>query len=30
MSLPLFYGLRDEDVDGVIAAVKKIAAYYRR
>lgn len=30
MSLPLFYGLRDEDVDGVIAAVKKVAAHYRR
>lgn len=30
MSLPLFYSLTDEDVDGVIAAVKKIVAYYRR
>lgn len=30
MSLPLFYGLTDGDVDDVIAAVKKVAAHYRR
>ena len=30
MSLPLFYGLTDGDVDDVIAAVEKVAAHYRR
>ena len=29
MSLPLYYSLTDEDVAGVIKAVKKITAYYR-
>ena len=28
MSLPLYYGFTDEDVDSVIYAVKKIIAYY--
>lgn len=30
ISLPLYYGMSDEDVDSVIAAVSKIAAYYAR
>ncbi|MDO4332302.1 MAG: UDP-4-amino-4,6-dideoxy-N-acetyl-beta-L-altrosamine transaminase [Eubacteriales bacterium] len=30
ISLPLYYGMSDQDVDSVIAAVKKIAAYYAR
>lgn len=30
MSLPLYYLLKDEDVEDVIAAVKKIVAYYRK
>lgn len=30
MSLPLYYGLTDSDVDSVILAVKKIVSYYRR
>ncbi len=30
MSLPLYYGLSDEDVDDVIAAVKKIVNAYRK
>lgn len=30
MSLPLYYLLKDEDVADVVAAVKKIIAYYRR
>ena len=30
MSLPLYYGLTDEDVDSVIHAVNKIIAYYRK
>ncbi len=30
MSLPLYYSLTDEDVAGVIKAVKKITAYYRK
>ena len=29
MSIPLYYGLTDEDVDDVIRAVKKVVAYYR-
>lgn len=29
MSLPLYYGLTDKDVEDVITAVKKIVAYYR-
>ena len=30
MSIPLYYGLTDEDVEDVIRAVKKVAAYYAR
>ena len=30
MSLPLYYGLTDQDVDDVIHAVKKIVDYYRK
>lgn len=30
MSIPLYYSLTDEDVEDVIAAVKKVVAYYRR
>lgn len=30
MSIPLFYSMTDEDVESVIAAVKKVIAYYRR
>lgn len=30
MSLPLYYGMTDKDVEDVIAAVKKIVEYYRR
>lgn len=30
MSIPLFYALKDEDVEDVIRAVKKIVAYYRK
>lgn len=30
MSLPLYYLLKDEDVADVVAAVKKIIAYYRK
>ena len=30
MSLPLYYGLTDKDVEDVITAVKKIVAYYRK
>lgn len=30
ISLPLYYGMSDQDVDDVIAAVEKIAAYYAR
>lgn len=30
MSIPLYYGLTDEDVEDVIAAVKKIVAHYGR
>lgn len=30
MSLPLYYGLTDRDVEDVIAAVKKIVEWYRR
>ncbi len=29
MSIPLYYSLTDKDVDDVISAVKKVAAYYR-
>ena len=29
MSIPLYYGLSDEDVEDVIRAVKKVVAYYR-
>ncbi len=29
MSLPIYYSLTDQDVDDVIAAVRKIVAYYR-
>ncbi len=29
MSIPLYYGLTDEDVDDVVRAVKKIVDYYR-
>lgn len=28
MSLPLYYAMSDKDVEDVITAVKKIAAYY--
>lgn len=30
ISLPLYYGMSDQDVEDVIAAVKKIALYYAR
>ena len=30
MSLPLYYGMTDKDVEDVIAAVKKIVDYYRK
>lgn len=30
MSLPLYYGMSDQDVEDVIAAVKKIVTYYRK
>ena len=30
MSLPLYYGMTDQDVDDVITAVKKIVDYYRK
>ncbi len=30
MSLPLYYAMSDQDVEDVIAAVRKICAYYRR
>ena len=30
MSIPLFYGMTDEDVEDVIRAVKKIVEYYRK
>ncbi|MGN1171756.1 MAG: UDP-4-amino-4,6-dideoxy-N-acetyl-beta-L-altrosamine transaminase [Lachnospiraceae bacterium] len=30
MSLPLYYSLTDQDVDDVIAAVRKLCAYYRK
>lgn len=30
ISLPLYYGMSDQDVESVIEAVKKIAAYYAR
>ena len=30
LSLPLYYTLTDEEVDKVIAAVKKVVAYYRK
>ena len=30
MSLPLYYGMTDKDVDDVITAVKKIVEYYKR
>lgn len=30
MSIPLYYSLTDEDVQDVVRAVKKVAAYYRR
>lgn len=30
MSLPLYYGMTDQDVEDVIAAVKKIVDYYRK
>lgn len=30
MSLPLYYGMTDKDVEDVIVAVKKIVAYYRK
>lgn len=30
MSIPLYYAMTDEDVEDVIHAVKKVAAYYRR
>ena len=30
ISLPLYYSLTDEDVEDVIKAVSKIAAYYRK
>lgn len=30
MSLPLYYGMSDKDVEDVIAAVQKIAAYYAK
>ena len=30
LSLPLYYGMTDQDVEDVINAVKKIVAYYRK
>ena len=30
LSLPLYYSLTDQDVEDVICAVKKIAAFYRK
>ncbi len=30
LSLPLYYGMTDQDVEDVISAVKKIVAYYRK
>ena len=30
LSLPLYYGMTDQDVEDVICAVKKIAEYYRK
>ena len=30
MSIPLYYGLTDEDVEDVIMAVKKVVQFYRR
>lgn len=30
MSIPLYYSLTDEDVEDVIAAVKKVVAYYKK
>lgn len=30
MSIPLYYSMTDKDVEDVICAVKKVAAYYRR
>ena len=30
MSLPLYYGMTDQDVDDVIAAVKKLVNYYKK
>lgn len=30
MSIPLYYGLTDEDVQDVIRAVKKVVAYYKK
>ena len=30
MSLPLYYGMTDQDVEDVIAAVKKIVEYYKK
>ena len=30
MSIPLYYGLSDEDVESVIAAVKKVIEWYRK
>ncbi len=30
MSLPLYYGMTDQDADDVIAAVKKLVEYYRK
>ena len=30
ISIPLFYGLTDEEQDRVVEAVKKVVGYYRR
>ena len=30
MSLPLYYAMKDEDVEDVIHAVKKVVEYYRK
>ena len=30
MSIPLYYSLTDADVEDVIAAVKKVVAFYRK
>ena len=30
MSLPLYYGMTDTDVEDVITAVKKIVDYYKK